>query len=99
MAKDPFWTGVFSAILGGVVVVAASVGKLFKFHENWLQYRTLVEALEREKELDSVGAGDYAESDEAGRNRLLVERVESILANTTSQFVQTHQSAGHVVGT
>ena len=33
VAKDPFWTGVFSAVLGGVVVVAASVGKLFKFHE------------------------------------------------------------------
>ena len=93
VAEDPFWTGVFSAVLGGVVVVAASVGKLFKFHENWLQYRTLVEALEREKELYSVGAGDYAELDEAGRNRLLVERVESILASTTSQFVQTHQSA------
>jgi len=60
VAKDPFWTGVLSAVLGGVVVVVASVGKLFKFHENWLQYRTLVEALEREKELYSVGAGDYA---------------------------------------
>jgi hypothetical protein len=40
VAKDPFWAGVLSAILGGVVVVAASIGKLFKFHENWLQYRT-----------------------------------------------------------
>ena len=39
----------FSAVLGGVVIVAASVGNLFKFHENWLQYRTLVEALERER--------------------------------------------------
>ena len=93
VVKDPYWAGLLSAILGGVVVVAASVGKLFKFHENWLQYRALVEALEREKELYSVGAGDYAELDEAGRNRLLVERVESILASTTSQFVQTHQSA------
>jgi hypothetical protein len=71
VVKDPYWAGLLSAILGGVVVVAASVGKLFKFHENWLQYRTLVEALEREKELYSVGAGDYAELDEAGRNRLL----------------------------
>jgi hypothetical protein len=51
VAKEPFWTGVFSAVLGGVVVVAASVGNLFKFHENWLQYRALIEALEREKEL------------------------------------------------
>jgi hypothetical protein len=100
VAKDPFRTGVLSAVLGGVVVVAASVGKLFKFHENWLQYRTLAEALEREKELYSVGAGDYAEADEEGRNRLLVERVENILANTTSQFIETHQGARDVeVGT
>jgi hypothetical protein len=93
LVHDAFWAGVLSAILGGVVVVAASVGKLFKFHENWLQFRTLTEALEREKELYSVGAADYAEADEAGRNRLLVERVESILASTTSQFIETHQRA------
>jgi len=101
LVHDAFWAGVLSAILGGVVVVAASVGKLFKFHENWLQYRTLVEALEREKELYSVGAADYAEADEAGRNRLLVERVENILASTTSQFIETHQTARDVgaVGT
>ena len=101
LVHDAFWAGVLSAILGGVVVVAASVGKLFKFHENWLQYRTLVEALEREKELYSVAATDYAEADEAGRNRLLVERVENLIANTTSQFIETHQSARDVgaVGT
>ena len=62
LVHDAFWAGVLSAILGGVVVVTAAVGKLFKFHENWLQYRALVEALEREKELYSVGAADYAAS-------------------------------------
>ena len=101
LVHDAFWAGVLSAILGGVVVVAASVGKLFKFHENWLQYRTLVEALEREKELYSVGAGEYADVNEAERNRLLVERVENILASTTSQFIETHQSTrdAEAVGT
>ena len=29
--------GVLSAILGGIVVLAAAIGKLFKFHENWLR--------------------------------------------------------------
>jgi hypothetical protein len=64
-----------------------------KFHKNWLQHRALVEALEREKELHSVGAGKYAEAHEVGRNRLLVERIENILANTIWQFIETHQSA------
>src|SRR6476619_7119076 len=92
--KDAYLAGVLSAILGGLVVVAAAVGKLFKFHENWLHYRALVEALAREKELYSVGAGDYAAIDEAERDRLLVERVENLIANKTAQFMETHKRDG-----
>jgi len=92
--KDAYLAGVLSAILGGIVVLAAAIGKLFKFHENWLHYRALVEALAREKELYSVGGGDYAAVDEAGRNRLLVERVENLIANKTAQFIETHKRDG-----
>lgn len=83
---------VLSGILGGVIVVAAGIGKLFKFQENWLQFRTLAEALEREAEYYKTGVADYAAADEAGRNRLLVERVENILAGSVSQFVATHRA-------
>jgi uncharacterized protein DUF4231 len=31
VVKDPYWAGVLSAVLGGVVVVATSVGKLLSF--------------------------------------------------------------------
>ena len=75
VVKDAYLAGVLSAILGGVVVLAAAIGKLFKFHENWLHYRALVEALARERELYSVGACDYARVGHTGRDRLLVERV------------------------
>jgi hypothetical protein len=94
VVKDAYLAGVLSAILGGVVVMAAAVGKLFKFHENWLHYRALVEALAREKELYSVGAGDYATVDGDVRNRLLVERVENLIANKTAQFIETHKRDG-----
>jgi len=94
VVKDAYLAGVLSAILGGIVVLAAAIGKLFKFHENWLHYRVLVEALAREKELYSVGAGDYAAVDEAGRNRLLVERVENLITNKTAQFIETHKRDG-----
>ena len=90
--KDAYLAGLLSAVFGGIVVVAAAVGKLFKFHENWLHYRALVEALVREKELYSVGAGDYASVDGDERNRLLVERVENLIANKTAQFIETHRS-------
>ncbi|MGI8955647.1 MAG: DUF4231 domain-containing protein [Chthoniobacterales bacterium] len=94
VVKDPYLTGVLSAIFAGVVVVAAAAGKLFKFHENWLHYRALVEALAHEKELYSVGAGDYARAHGAGRDRLLVERVENLIANKTAQFLETHKRDG-----
>ena len=88
-------TRLLSVLLGGVVVVAAGIGKLFKFQENWLQYRTVVEALEREEEHYKIGAGEYANADEAARNKLLVERVEGLLASTTAQFIITHRSASN----
>ena len=92
--QDAHLAGVLSAILGGAVVMAAAVGKLFKFHENWLHYRALVEALAHERELYSIGAGDYAKSDATRRNRLLVERVENLIANKTAQFIETHKRDG-----
>jgi hypothetical protein len=92
-ANQSFRAGVLSAILGAIVVLAAALGKLFKFHENWLQYRTVVETLGREKELYLNAAAEYAEVDEARRNQLLVERIENILTTTTSQFVAAHQTA------
>lgn len=96
VVKDAYLAGVLSAILGGVVVLAAAIGKLFKFHENWLHYRALVEALARERELYSIGAGDYARLEGARRNRLLVERVENLIANKTARFLETHKREGSV---
>jgi len=90
-ADDPWWGRVLSAVFGGVIVMAVAVGKLFKFQENWLQFRTLVEALDREEALHQWGAIEDAEADQAARNRLFVERVENILTSTTSQFVATHR--------
>ena len=92
--KDAYLAGVLSAILGGIVVMAAAIGKLFKFHENWLHYRALVEALAHEKELYAAGAGDYARIDATRRNRLLVERVENLIANKTARFLETHKRDG-----
>ena len=92
-ADSVYWTRVISAVLGAIVVVAAGIGKLFKFQENWLQYRTVVEALDREEEHYKIGASEYAGLDQGARDKLLVERIEGLLSSTTSQFITTHRSA------
>ena len=55
----------------------------------------MVEALEREKELYSVGAADYALGNKAAQNQLLAQQAEDLLANTTARFIETHQHAGN----
>ena len=86
------WTRVGSAILGAVVVISAGIAKLFKFQDNWLQFRVVAEGFEREKELHAQKVGDYAINDEEKSNGLLVERVEALLTTTTMQFISIHRT-------
>jgi hypothetical protein len=68
------------------------VAKLWKFQENWLQYRAIAESLGRERELYTGKVGDYAIADDQ-REALLVDRVEALLASTTTRFLATHRAA------
>ena len=86
------WQRFLSALLATIVVASVGVAKLYKFQENWLNYRALTESLRREEELYLNRVGAYAVSDYQERDRVLVERVESILASETSQYIATHKS-------
>ncbi len=77
---------ILSASLGALSVLALGVNKLFKFQENWLNYRALAETVRREKELFHNAVGDYDVPPER-RNKKLVERIETMLASTTSKFI------------
>jgi hypothetical protein len=90
-ANDAWVARVLSAALGSVVVIATGIAKLFKFQENWLQYRSIAEALGRERELYLGNVGAYG-ANGANREALLVERVEDLLATGTSKFIATQQA-------
>ena len=75
-----------SALLAATGVISAGIAKLCKYQENWLNFRAVAEALKREKELYEHQIGDY-ELDSGKRQKLLVERVEEILASTTAKFI------------
>ncbi|RMF57977.1 MAG: DUF4231 domain-containing protein [Calditrichaeota bacterium] len=80
-----------SALLASVAVVAGGISKLFKFQDNWLNYRGVAEALGREKQFFLMQAEDYEVEDEMERRRILVERVEHILAENTAKFLALHR--------
>ena len=81
-----------SALLASLVLLASGVSKLYKFQENWLNYRGLAEALKLEEEMYLNAVGEYRLPDVQQRNGILVERVEGILASTTSQFLLSHKA-------
>ncbi len=81
-----------SALLASVVVISTGLNKLYKFQENWLNFRALSEDLERTKEFYLNRVGKYDVNDEKKRRKLLIESVEDILSGTTSRFVSTQQA-------
>ena len=71
-------------ILGVIIAVAAGASALYKFHENWMAYRTTLEALKHEKLLYLTQTNPY-ENDE--RFQTLVSRAESIMVNENQYWL------------
>jgi hypothetical protein len=87
-----FQTRMISSIIAGVIVVATGITQLEKYQESWILYRTSSELLKKEKYFFENNIGEYSNPDEKERNKLLVERVESIVSAETSKYFTIHQS-------
>ena len=72
--------------LGVVIAVSAAAGSLYKFQENWIQYRTTVEQLKHEKFLYLANVKPY---DSENKFPLLVERVEGLISKENSYWAQS----------
>ncbi len=70
-------------ILGVAIAVAASASGMYKFQENWIQYRTSSETLKHEKYLYVTNSTPYI-----GDNRfeMLVTRIESLISKENSNW-------------
>lgn len=74
--------------LGVAIAISAAVSSLFKYHENWLQYRLTAEKLKQEKYLFATRCHPYHESD---RFQLLVQRVEAAISSEASVWAKVTQ--------
>ena len=83
-AKWEFITVLFSAILA---ITTAAI-KTFRFQENWINYRTVAEALEKEKHYYNAGATEYATAE--NKKQLFVERVEALISRENSLWMVVH---------
>jgi hypothetical protein len=73
-----------------VVVVLVGFQQLAQYQQHWYSYRATAQALIREKYLYLAGAGVYAGAD---RTLRLAERVEGLIAQETTQWVESGTSA------
>jgi hypothetical protein len=82
------WLKLAAGVLGVAVAVIAGLLALYKFQENWLQYRSTAESLKQEKFLFLTAAGPYAEDQSFA---LLVQRVEYLLSRENRSWAQYMQ--------
>ena len=69
--------------LGVVIAVSVAAASLYKFQENWIQYRTTAETLKHEKFLYLTKSPPYV-----GENAFvqLVQRIESLISKENTRW-------------
>ena len=83
--------GLAIGIIGLVVAVLAGVMSLYRFQENWNEYRASAESLKQEKYLYLPRVEPY---DGDQPFELLVQRVEALLKSETTGWAQAMRAAG-----
>lgn len=95
----PFLTGIMDdgnkvflkftiGIFGLSIAIFESVLNLYKFQENWIEYRSTAENLKHQKYLFETNSGIYTGAD-AGR--LFVENIEGLISKENSVWLGVNQ--------
>lgn len=79
------------ALLGATIVVLESIQGLFKFHENWILYRSTTESLKHEKHLFEAKAGPY--EDIKSPEKILAERTEGLVSQEHAKWTTSRSES------
>lgn len=80
-----WWLAVPVGLFGAIIAVLEGVSKIYKFHENWIEYRATSELLKYEKNLFESGSHPYNENEETIEN-VFVRRVEMIISAENNKW-------------
>ena len=81
-------------IEGAIITIVESITRLYKFHENWIEYRTTCELLIYQKHLYLTGSAPYNTEPESVEN-IFVRNIENIISSENNKWkaVNTHETA------
>lgn len=86
------YPAIITGSLGALIVVLESLQGLYQFQSNWISYRSSCEGLRHEKYLWLAKAGHYADAKDP--DRLLAERIESLISTEHAKWVSAQEKAG-----
>lgn len=73
--------------LGASIAALEGLAAVFKFHENYLNYRTTAETLKKEFQFFNTRTGEYRSASEP--EVLFVERVEAVISRENALWLET----------
>ncbi len=85
-SMDWEYASILIGLMGVLIAVSEGVLGLYKFQDNWLEYRGTSENLKREKYLFQTKTSPYNLDDENKAFHLFVEKVESILGKESTNW-------------
>lgn len=72
-------------IFGAIIAIIESITKLFKWHENWIEYRTTCELLRYQKNLFLTKSAPYNTEPETVEN-IFVRNIENIISSENNKW-------------
>ncbi|HEY0382828.1 MAG TPA: DUF4231 domain-containing protein [Candidatus Elarobacter sp.] len=85
-----------AALLAAVLAILKGMETAYQWQSNWINYRAAAESLKREKYLYRANAGPYTGA--ADPRRLLIERIEDVIAHETGGWTGRMQQGQPAVG-
>ena len=86
------WLRLLALAMTGSVTVLASLQKVFRFQENWTEYRNTAESLKKERHLHLARLDEYGKTESA--DKLFVARVEDLISRQNTAWVTRSHGDG-----
>ena len=84
------WLRWLAVVSSGIVAIGASLLKAFKYHENWINFRTTRETLGKEIHYYNAKLFGYKEAEDP--EALFVERVEAVISRENTLWIYVHKA-------
>ena len=84
--EDTRWIRLAALGMTTVVTALVSLQKVFRFQEQWIEYRTTAETLKKEKPMYDAQIGEYEHADSP--ERMFVGRVENCISTQNTKWVE-----------